>query len=114
MYIGTFDSFRFTAGSAAPVDSIITAGELIGVTKANVAAGEVGLAFMGIPAVVFELPIDALGANKSVGTAVYIDADGDLTFDSNDGSSPATAYNKFGILWKAAASGDTAIQVALR
>ena len=114
MYIGTFDSFRFTPQADTACDSIVNAGELYGVTKDNVAAGEVGLAFIGVPAVVFALPIDALAENKTVGTAVYIDGDGDLTFAANNGSSPAVAYDKFGVLWEAAASGATEIKVALR
>ena len=114
MYLGTFDSFRFTAAADTPVNTIVKTGEFYGVTKANVANGEVGLAFLGVPAVVFSFTVDALGANKTMGTAVYIDGDGDLTFDSNDGSSPATAYDKFGILWEAASSGATEIKVALR
>ena len=43
MYLGTFDSFRFTAAAATPCDSIVNAGEFYGVTKANVEAGEEGL-----------------------------------------------------------------------
>ena len=39
---------------------------------------------------------------------------GDLTFAANNGSSPAVAYDKFGVLWEAAASGATEIKVALR
>lgn len=115
MYIGTFDSFRFTAEAATPYDSIVNAGELYGVTKDNVAAGEVGLAFIGIPAVVFALPVEALAAAKTAGTAVYIDGDGDLTFSANDGAAQnPTAYAKFGVLWEDAASGATEIKVALR
>lgn len=115
MYIGTFDSFRFTPQADTACDSIVNAGELYGVTKDNVAAGEVGLAFIGVPAVVFALPIDALAAAKTVGTAVYIDGDGELTFSANDGAAQnPTAYAKFGVLWQDAASGATEVQVALR
>ena len=114
MYLGTFDSFRFTPAADASVDTIVKAGEFYGVTKANVAAGEQGLAFMGVPAVVFSLPIETLAADKDVGTAVYITADGTLTFDADDGESTPTAYDRFGTLWESAAAGADEIKVALR
>lgn len=107
MYLGTFDSFRFTAAAATPCDSIVNAGEFYGVTKANVEAGEEGLAFIGVPAVVFELPVTALAAAKTMGSAVYVDSNGALTFTSSGNT-------KFGVLWADAASGATAIKVALR
>lgn len=107
MYIGTFDSFRFTPQADTACDSIVNAGELYGVTKDNVAAGEVGLAFIGVPAVVFALPIEALAAAKTAGTAVYITSGGALSFTSTDNT-------KFGVLWQDAASGATEVQVALR
>lgn len=106
MYIGTFDSFRFTPEADAPFDTIVNAGELYGVTKANVVAGETGLAFLGVPAVVFALPVEALAAAQTQGTAVYITSGGALSFTSTDNT-------KFGVLWQDAASGATEIQVAL-
>ena len=113
MYIGTFDSFRFTAAADTACNSIVTAGGYVGVTRDNYQSGETGLAYMGVPKQVYSFTVTALGANKDLGTAVYIDGDGDITFDSNDGSSPATAYTQLGNLWKAGASGDTEIIVAL-
>ena len=113
MYLGTFDSFEFTASADTAVNSIVTSGGYVGVTRANVANGEKGLAFMAVPKSVYTFTVTALGANKSLGTAVYIDGDGDITWDSNDGSSPATAYTQLGTLWKAGTAGDTEIVVAL-
>ena len=81
--------------------------------KDNVASGSKGLAFMGFTRRVWTFTVTALGANKNLGTAVYIDGDGDITWDSNDGSSPATAYTQLGTLWVAGKSGDTTITVAL-
>lgn len=107
MYIGTFDSFRFAAEADTPVDTIVNAGEFYGVTKHNVQAGEVGMAYIGIPAVVFALPIEALAAAQTQGTAVYITSGGALSFTSTDNT-------KFGVLWEDAASGATEIKVALR
>ncbi len=113
MYLGVFDSYRFTPETAVDANSIVTGGPMVGVTRANVPAGEVGLAFIATPVSVYSFPVDALGANKSAGTAVYIDGSGDITFDANDGASPATAYTQLGIVWKAATAGDTEIVVAL-
>ena len=107
MYCGTFDSFRFTAEADTSYDTIVKAGELYGVTKANVAAGDQGLAFVGIPAVVFSLPVETLAAAQTQGTAVYITSGGALSFTSTDNT-------KFGVLWEDAASGATEIKVALR
>ena len=112
-YLGEFDSFEFTAAADTAAGAIVTSGGYLGVTKANVANGAKGLAFMGYSRRVFEFTVTALGANKSLGTAVYIDGDGDITWDSNDGSSPATAYTQLGTLWKAGTAGDTTIKVAL-
>lgn len=114
MYLGNFDSFRFTAEADTECDSIITAGELIGVTRENVANGDVGMAFLGVPASVYSFTITAPGENKTQGTAVYVDGSGNVTFSANDGASPATAYTKLGVLWEAAASTATEIKVALR
>ena len=113
-YLGEFDSFEFTAAADTAANSIVTQGGYLGVTKDNVASGAKGLAFMGGFMRVHEFTVTALGANKDLGTAVYIDGDGDITFDSNDGSSPATAYTQLGWLWEAGKSGDTAITVALK
>ena len=113
MYLGTFDSFRFTAAADTACNSIVTAGGYVGVTRDNYLSGQVGLAYMGVPKQVYSFTVTALGANKDLGTAVYIDGDGAITWDSNDGSSPATAYTQLGTLWKAGTSGDTEIQVAL-
>ena len=112
-YLGEFDSFEFTAAADTAAGAIVTSGGYLGVTKANVPRGEKGLAFMGYSRRVFEFTVTALGANKSLGTAVYIDGDGDITWDSNDGSSPATAYTQLGTLWAAGTAGDTTIKVAL-
>ena len=112
-YLGEFDSFEFTAAADKAAGAIVTSGGYLGVTKANVASGAKGLAFMGYSRRVFEFTVTALGANKSLGTAVYIDGDGDITWDSNDGSSPATAYTQLGTLWAAGTAGDTTIKVAL-
>lgn len=106
MFIGNFESFRFTAAADTPVDTIVTAGALIGVTKDNVANGEEGLAFMGIARNVFSLPIEALAAAQTHGALVYITSGGALSFTSTDNT-------PFGILWADAASGATDIQVAL-
>ena len=70
--------------------------------------------FMGGFMRVYEFTVTALGANKDLGTAVYIDGDGDITWDSNDGSRPATAYTQLGWLWEAGKSGDTTIKVAIK
>ena len=78
MYLGTFDSFEFTASADTNVNSIVTSGGYVGVTRANVANGEKGLAFMGVPKSVYTFTVTALGANKNLGTAVYIDGDGDI------------------------------------
>ena len=112
-YLGEFDSFEFTAAADTAANSIVTQGGYLGVTKDNVASGAKGLAFMGGFMRVFVFTVTALGANKDLGTAVYIDGDGDITWDSNDGSSPATAYTQLGTLWVAGKSGDTTITVAL-
>lgn len=113
MYLGTFDSFEFTAAADTPVDAIVKNGALYGVTKAPVANGEKGLAFMGKPAPVYVFTITALGSNGTLGQAVYVDGDNALTFSASDGSSPATAYHQIGYLWKAYTSTDTEIYVAL-
>lgn len=113
MYLGNFDSFRFTAASDVACNSIIKAGELVGVTKANTLSGEVGLAFMGVPVSVYSFTVTALGADKTMGTAIYLDADGALTFDADDGEATPTANTKIGALWEAASSGATEIKVAL-
>ena len=113
-YLGEFDSFEFTAAADTAAGAIKTSGGYVGVTKANVASGEKGLAFMGGFMRVYEFTVTALGANKDLGTAVYIDGDGDITWDSNDGSSPATAYTQLGWLWAAGTAGDTTIKVALK
>ena len=112
-YLGEFDSFEFTAVADTAANSIVTQGGYLGVTKDNVASGAKGLAFMGYTRRVWTFTVTALGANKDLGTAVYIDGDGDITWDSNDGSSPATAYTQLGTLWVAGKSGDTTITVAL-
>lgn len=114
MYLGNFDSFRFTAAADTACDAIVKTGELVGVTKANVANGEVGLAFLGVPVSVYSFTVTALGANKTMGTAVYLDADGAVTFDADDGETTPTANTKIGCLWEAASSGATEIKVALR
>ncbi|MBQ3349742.1 MAG: DUF2190 family protein [Thermoguttaceae bacterium] len=114
MYLGNFESFRFTATADTAFNSIVKAGELIGVTKANTLNGEIGMAFLGVPVSVYSFTVTALDANKTQGTAVYIDGDGAITFSASDGASPATAYDKIGVLWEAANSGATEIKVALR
>lgn len=113
MYLGVFDSYRFTPETAMDSNSIVTSGPMVGVTRANVPAGEVGLAFIANPVSVYSFAVDALEADKSVGAAVYIDGSGDITFAANDGASPATAYTQLGVIWKAATAGDTEIIVAL-
>ena len=113
-FLGEFDSFEFTAAADTAANSIVTQGGYLGVTKDNVASGTKGLAFMGGFMRVHEFTVTALGANKDLGTAVYIDGDGDITWDSNDGSSPATAYTQLGWLWAAGTTGDTTIRVALK
>lgn len=115
MYLGNFDSFRFTAAADTPANSIVTAGGYIGVTRDNVASGAVGLAFLGAPVSVYTFTVSALGANKNLGTAVYLDGSGDITFDANDGAAQnPTAYTQLGTLWKAGTAGDTEITVALK
>lgn len=115
MYLGTFDSFRFSAAADTPVNTIITAGGYVGVTRDNVAAGETGLAFLGKPVSVYTFAITALAENKDLGTAVYIDGDGAITFNANDGAAQnPTAYTQIGTLWKAGTAGDTEITVALK
>ena len=113
-FLGEFDSFEFTAASDTAAGARVQQGGYIGVTKANVPSGTKGLAFMGAIMYVYQFDVTALGANKDLGTAVYLDGDGDITFDSNDGSSPATAYTQLGWLWEAGKSGDTVITVALK
>ena len=115
MYIGNFDSFRFTSESAVDANAVVTSGGFFGITRANVPAGEVGLAFLGTPVSVYTFDITALAENKDLGTAVYIDGDGAITFDANDGAAQnPTAYTQIGMLWKAAAAGATEIFVALK
>lgn len=114
MYLGNFDSFRFTAAADTPANSVVQQGGVVGVTRDNVANGATGLAFMAAPVSVYSFTVSALGANKSFGTAVYVESDGDITFDANDGASPATAYAQLGYIWKAATAGDTEIVVALK
>ncbi len=114
MYIGNFDSFRFTPESTTNVNAVVTAGGFFGVTRANVPAGEVGLAFMAQPKNVYSFAVTALDENKDMGTAIYVDGDGDVTFSANDGASPATAYMQIGNLWTTATAGDTEIYVALK
>ena len=104
MYIGNFDSFRFTAEADAVVNTIVQAGELVGVTRANVEAGEAGLAFMAAPASVYSFEVEALTAAQTMGTPVYV-ADGVPAF---------TGDTQIGVLWEDAAAGDTEIKVALK
>lgn len=115
MYLGTFDSFRFTAVADTPINSIVIAGGYKGVTRDNVAAGAVGIAFLGTPVSVYTFAVTALAENKNLGTAVYIDGDGAITFDANDGAAQnPTAYTQIGTLWKAGTAGDTEITVAFK
>lgn len=114
MYLGNFDSFRFVAESAIDANTIITAGGMMGVTRANVPAGEIGMAFMAQSASVYTFTVDALSEAKTVGTAIYLDGDGAITFDANDGEQTPTAYVQLGFLWKPADAGATEIAVALK
>lgn len=108
MYLGNFDSFRFTAASDISCNTIIKAGELVGVTKANTLSGETGLAFLGVPVSVYSFTVSALAAAKDQGAAVYLTSDGAIAFATAEGSV------QIGALWEAASSGATEIKVALR
>lgn len=107
MYIGQFNAFEFTAASDTAVNAVIKNGTIIGITRQPVASGLVGAAYTSRGLEVYSLPLASSAASAiTAGTKVYFDSSNDITTTS-------TSNTYAGFLWKAAASGDTDVQVAL-
>ena len=108
MYLGTYNAFEFTASADTAIDSLISNGAIVGITKSFTANGESGLAYIGSPAVVFELPIDTPGTAKTVGTTAYLNTDNEVVWASG------TNITEIGKVWKAITTTDTVAQIALK
>lgn len=106
-YLGEFNQIQGTAGSDIPTTSIVTKGPFVGVTHEPFKSGDTYTAFMPQPVRVYGFTLaEAAGSTISVGTPIYITSAGKAT-------TTATSNTFVGVLWEAAASGDTVVAVAL-
>lgn len=106
-YLGEFNQIQGTAGSNLAATSVVTKGPFVGVTHEPFKSGETYTAFMPQPVRVYGFTLaEAAGGTISVGTPIYITSAGKAT-------TTASSNTYVGVLWQAAASGDTVVAVAL-
>ena len=106
-YLGEFNQIQGTAGSNLAATSVVTKGPFVGVTHEPFKSGETYTAFMPQPVRVYGFTLaEAAGSTISVGTPIYITSAGKAT-------TTASSNTYVGVLWQAAAAGDTVVAVAL-
>ena len=106
-YLGEFNQIQGTAGSNLATTSVVTKGPFVGVTHEPFKSGETYTAFMPQPVRVYGFTLaEAAGSTISVGTPIYITSAGKAT-------TTASSNTYVGVLWQAAAAGDTVVAVAL-
>lgn len=104
------DTIDYTPVSAVAAGAFVNLGFAVGVAKLPIAAGALGaLSLVGV----YDFDITAPGAQKAVGTALYVDGNGALTWSANDGEQTPTAYTRVGFVVATVASTDTVARVRL-
>ena len=103
---GNYEAFRYTPVSNLDTNSVVTVGNLIGVTRDKCAAGDTIMAFLTAPKSVysFDLPTAAASAVDR-GTFVKV-TDGAIAVAGSGDTA-------FGIVWEPIAVGDTEALVLL-
>ncbi|MDO4584683.1 MAG: DUF2190 family protein [Planctomycetia bacterium] len=107
-YIGHFSGFQFKPSADVQPNTIVAEGQLLGVTRQKVVAGSTGLAFMGMPAEVWNFAL-ATAATSAIsrGVEVYVDSSGKISFSAGENT------RVLGVLWSPVASGDTQADIML-
>ncbi len=109
-FVQNGDTIDYTPVSAVAAGAFVDLGFAVGVAKLPIPAGALGaLALVGV----YDFDVSALSEAKAVGTALYVDGNGALTWSANDGAQTPTAYTRVGHLVAAAASGATVVRVRL-
>lgn len=109
-FVQNGDTIDYTPESAVAAGALVDLGFAVGVAKLPITAGVLGaLALVGV----FDVDITAPGEAKPVGTALYVDGTGALTWSSSGGGSGATPYTRVGYVVAAVAATDTVARVRL-
>lgn len=104
-FVQAGDIVDYTPESATAAGALVNLGFAVGVTKTPIAANAKGaVALTGI----YDIGVSALGENKAVGAALYIESDGDLAWTDGSGSNTLVGY-----VVEAASSGATTVRVRL-
>lgn len=115
-FIHDGNAIDYRPASDLPAGSVVVQGDLVGITKRDIATGQLGvLELTGV----FDLP-KATGAGSGIaaGKKVYWKpAAGEnpavATTDADDGGTPATAYAYVGKCIRAATDADATVRVRL-
>lgn len=109
-FVQNGDTIDYTPVAAVAAGALVDLGFAVGVAKLPIAAGALGaLALVGV----YDLDITAPGETKAVGTALYVDGTGALTWSSSGGGSGAAPYTRVGHVVAAVAATDTVARVRL-
>lgn len=109
MYLYEGKTITITAASNTEKGDIVTVGDLLGVATDGAKSG--APLVVALAGVYTDLPSDGKAAD--LGKAAYIDADGKVTKDANDGEQTPTAYKQIGYFFKAVTANDTVCTVKL-
>lgn len=103
------ETIVITAGSNVSAGDIVTVGDLYGIATDSAKSGaKLVVALSGV----FEgLPSDGKAAD--IGKKAYIDGDGKVTKDADDGEQSPTAYKQIGYFFKAVTANDETCTVKL-
>lgn len=108
-FVQNGDTIDYTPEAAVPAGKLVDLGFAVGVAKLPIPAGALGaLALVGV----YDIDVDAPGAAKTAGTAIYIAADGSLSWNSTGGSQSAP-QTRVGYLVADMAATDTVARVRL-
>ena len=104
-FVQAGDILDYTPVSAVAAGDFVNLGFAVGVAKTPIAAGAKGaVALTGV----YDVEVSALGENKAVGAALYIESDGDLAWTDGSGSNTLVGY-----VVEAASSGATSVRIRL-
>lgn len=106
-FLGNVETFRFTASSQVPENSLVTAGRLMGFTRQAFQTGETGIAFLSGKMSHYNIPLET-AATVAIpqGTAIYVTSSGQAT-------TTATGNTLVGCLYQAVEVGDEYADVLL-
>jgi predicted RecA/RadA family phage recombinase len=108
-YVQKGDSIDFIPTEAVNAGDVVILGDLVGIAKLDIAAGELGsLALVGV----FDIP-KAAGA-VTAGAKIYYDAvNAVATTEADDGGDPAVAFAYLGKVVADAADTDETVRIRL-